>query len=402
MKPIPFLLAVCLTGLSPVTPLFSQSGKLPTDHAQTIKPATIKVLLQDRQDRLLLEVKGRYQLYSPSDNLLLSSGFLAKRDFISHQENGMVWGDLLPGIFQMRIVPADSQTAILINGKQYKGCVEIYDIDGKLRVINEVDIENYLRSSLSSQFTEDLEKEALNAVAIVARTHAYYLVQRSPNAPWHITAEEAQYDGYGVTLQNVALEESISETRHAILKYENQPFASTWSENSAGKTASFSSVFRKNPHTPKGVSLPALEAQRERFVWSFQINKQELAKIAQLPKVSQLSLFSEKGSGKVYAMSIGDGSTNKTISFFDLQKAIGPQKLKSNDFTLQVQDNQIIFKGYGIGNGVGLCLYSARMMAQQGLDAKKILANFFPETQMEKLRNYQDSPQSFEKQESIR
>ncbi|MBS0628342.1 MAG: hypothetical protein JSS09_09035 [Verrucomicrobia bacterium] len=98
-----------------------------------------------------------------------------------------------------------------------------------------------------------------------------------------------------------------------------------------------------------------------------------------------MSAFSEKGSGKVYAVKINDGNDVKTLDFFDLQEALGKTKLKSNDFTIEVLDNVVRFKGYGQGNGVGLCLHSATLMAKQGLDAKTILSKFFEEASLEKM-----------------
>ncbi len=390
IKYIPIVLSACLASLAPTTPVFSQVGHLPVDPIQSTKPETLKVLLCQNTEKVLLEVKGSYALYHPTTNVLLSNGVFPKRGRLAHTENGMVWGDLLPGVFQMRIVPSGSEAAIFINGKQYKGCIEIYDIEGKLRIINEVDIESYLKSTLTAESFQNFDMEALCSIAIVARTQAYHLADQARSAPWHITAEEAHYDGYGITLQNIDLEEAINRTRHAILTYKQQSFPTTWTENCAGKTASFSSVFRKNTPTPKGISLSSLESQKERFAWSFQIRKEELAELAHLPSVSTFSLYSEKNSGKIYAIRLGNGTSTQTISFFDLQKALGAHRLKSNDFSVHVHGDLVQFKGYGAGSGVGLCLHSAQIMAKQGLDAPKILSQFYPETQIEKIRNQKE------------
>ena len=391
MKPIFLVLTATLTALSMTSPLLSKAEEIPTDHSQATKPATIKVLLHERKDSLLLEVTGAYKIFCPHTNVLLSSGVSAKRDVIRPGEDGISWKELLPGIYAMRLVPANSQTTFLVNGIQYKGCLELYDLGGSLRALNEVDVENYLKSSLAIKFGDITEKEVLNSLAIVARTDAYYRIQKESLSPWHVTAEESDYAGFAVTLQNIPLEQAIGETRHAILTYHNQPFAASWTENSAGKTASFSSVFRKNTPSPKGVTIPGMESERLRSGWSFHVDKEELAKVVHLAAISSMSVFSEKESGKVYAIKVGSEEKAKTLDFFTLQNALGKSKLKSNDFTIEVLDNSVKFKGYGQGNGVGLCLYSATLMAKQGLDAKRILAEFFADTQLEKLRTLPDA-----------
>ena len=83
---------------------------------------------------------------------------------------------MFPGIFQIRLVPADAQSTILVDGIEYRGCVEVYDFKGKLYVVNEVDIERYLKSIMTSQFINEIDEEVMDAVAITARTNAYFLV----------------------------------------------------------------------------------------------------------------------------------------------------------------------------------------------------------------------------------
>ena len=85
-------------------------------------------------------------------------------------------------------------------------------------------------------------------------------------------------------------------------------------------------------------------------------------------------------------MKVSDGNNIQDVDFFTLQTALGENKLKSNDFTIDVKGDTVTFKGYGVGSGTGLCLYSANLMAKQGQDAARILATFFPDTKLEKLR----------------
>lgn len=388
MKPISLLFAVAALF---ATPLFSKVSEIPTDQMQKVKPATLKVLLKERQDKILLEVKGPYKVFCPHTNVLISSSTRAKRTTLRPQTAGLFWGDSFPGFFGVRIVPSNNLTTILVNGIQYKGCLEVYDVGGQLRVINEVDVENYLSSCLATQFSHIKEPEVLNALAIVARTNAYYKIQAAPKAPWHVTASEEGYQGYGATAQYLPLEAAIQETHHAILTYQEKPFAACWNENSGGKTASFSSIYRQNVEAPKGTSIDGMESERLKSCWSFQISKQELANLAHLAKVANISVFSEKESGKVYAVKVADGTSTKTMDFFALQNAIGKSKLKSNDFTMEVLDQSVRFKGFGIGNGVGLCVYTAQLMAKQGLDAKRILSQFFADTKLEKVKTLPSS-----------
>ncbi|MBM3207094.1 MAG: SpoIID/LytB domain-containing protein [Chlamydiae bacterium] len=377
-----------LIAVSPfISTTSAYSYEIPTDVSLKAKPATVRVLLSEQQHSVILEAKGKYQVCNPLNNFVLFNGSYSKKAKVTAESSGFRWGDPIPGTFQMRIVPMDSETTILVNGIQYRGCIELYGENGMITVVNEVDVESYLRSTLCNKFRQETNQEVLNAVAIVARTNTYHLLNKKRGSEFfHVKAQDVSYRGHGATMQNATLENAISNTRHAILTLNQKPFAATWNENSAGKTADYSSIFRINTPCPNGVEVPLAESERQKLGWSFSATKEQLANIAHIAKISKISLFSEKNSGKVYAIKISDGSNSQDVDFFSLQKALGENKLKSNDFSVEVKGDIITFKGYGQGCGTGLCLYSASMMAQHGQDASKILSTFFPGTKVQKVR----------------
>ena len=378
------LLACSLSTAAMITtPLLSSAIKMPTDISQQSKPATMKVLIGTQQESILLEVKGRHLIYDPLTDLEIGSGSFTKRAAVTPTPDGIKWKEIFPGTSQIRIVPGDSQSTILVNGIEYKGCIELYDVDGKLNIINEVDIERYLKSTLTFQFPQDLDEEVLDALAIIARTNAYFLVQNKPHPYYHISADEIGYQGHALTLQNIALDKAINRTRHVILTYQDQPFAATWTQNSAGKTADYVAIFRKNLLAPKGVKAPIAAHERMNHAWSFAIDKQDLSKIVGANTITQVDLYQDQESEKVYGLRIKNHDSTYDIDYFKLQKTLGANRLRSNDFTVKLNKNNVIFTGFGEGHGVGLCLLSAIAMAEQGASTQKILATFFPDCKLD-------------------
>lgn len=369
-----------------------QARELPTDVSQKNKPATLKILLGKDKEKALLEVKGRYHLYNPADGVLIDTGILGKRAPIHFTPQGLEWADILPiGTLQIRFVPGDSQSTFLVDGIQYRGCIEVYVVNGKIDIINEVDIESYLKATLAPLFVTEKNQELLDAIAITARTHAYYLLSRNLHAYWHLEASEVNYQGQALAHQNQLLDRAIDTTRHMVMTYKSSPFAATWTKDSAGKTAPFSVVFRKEALAPQGVQSPIALRDREKRQWNLTLTKEQLSKIAETKNVSGVDLFLDQNSGKVYALRIHDGMGSKDVDFLTLQKAVGAQKLRSNDFTINLKRENIIFSGYGEGHGVGLCLYSARFMADNGEKATSILNTFFPQTKLEHLRTVSEA-----------
>ena len=357
-------------------------AEIPTDYSQQKKPATIKVLITDKAEKALLEVKGRYHIFDPQTSLPITSSAFGKKSVVHVQGKGIEWGEPFPHIHQMRIVPANAECSILINGIEYRGCMEIYNLDGAISIINEIDIENFLKSTLTIKLPSIQEAHVLEALAIVARTHAYYLALRNANMQWHVGAKEADYLGYGVTLQRLSLDRAIEKTKHLILTYNNQPFAATWTENSAGRTSTYATIFRKQAITPRGVATPIAARDRTSHRWTVSMPKRNFSELLGLSKISSITPYLDPQSKKTYGLRVSDGLLTQDIDFFSLQKKLGANYLLSNCFDIQMKGDQVIFTGFGRGHGVGLCLYSAMQMAHKGSSTAAILYHFFPNTQI--------------------
>jgi len=352
--------------------------------AEPMSPRNIQVLLEKDASEVLLEVKGPYYIFNPQNGARIASGLLGKRFMIRELENGLKWGEEFPGIHQIYIKPRSEETAIFINGIQYGGAVAVYGVAGHVNVVNDLDIEDYVRAVLSTQ-TGSLEPEALSALAILTRTDAYFHSTRSDQSFWHVAAGDVGYQGCALAVPDSLVEKAINSTKHLILVHptagKNVPFAATWTEHSAGKTAAYQALFRKEGLTPDhGVAAPHAALARQESKWTYTMSKRELASLLDLKNVQSMELFVDQPSGKVYGARVKSSEGSEDVDFFTLQNAVGKKHLLSSDFTVTMKDDQVLFSGYGRGHGAGLCLYSANALAQNGEHAVKILNKFFPET----------------------
>lgn len=370
------LTAICVSAAAPQA----------TDFSQKSKPATVKVLLHRQASETLLEAKGRYEIYYPLDETKISSGINSKRHSITVGEYGLKWGEDFKGIHQLRFVPVDSQSSLLVNGIQYRGCIEVWSNDGKLNIINEVGVEPYLKSILSVAFPTPLHDEVMSALAIVARTNAYFIGSRNKQSAWHVIASDVGYQGASF-LPKKHIDRAVDTTYHLILTYNDTPFAATWTQNSAGKTVDFAAVFRKALSTPPGVTAPIAAKDRQQNKWTYALPKSSLAQATDLPQVTGVDLYLTPQAEKVYAVKVTGETQVKDFDFTTFQRIVGTQKLRSNDFTVVTKGDEIIFTGFGEGPGVGLCIYSAKAQAEKGEKAPQILEAFFPQTKLEKVKS---------------
>lgn len=184
---------------------------------EEIKPPSIKVLIARDVDGALLEVKGPYNIYDPYKNERLGTRFVGKSHLIEPLLSGLKWGEEFPGTYQIVIVPDSPDITTVVNGIEYRGLIFVYDVGGNISIVNEVDIEDFITSTLSVKFTKSLAKEAMAAAAIAERTSAYHHALTSTNPYWHVDANKAEYMGIGVTHRGFGVEQAVGETRYMVM-----------------------------------------------------------------------------------------------------------------------------------------------------------------------------------------
>jgi stage II sporulation protein D len=371
------------------SPLFADASASLHHISEPTSPRNIQVLLQKDVTEALLEVKGPYTLFDPRTGDKIASGLLGKRFLVRSLDTGLKWGEEFVGIYQFYIQPKEAATTILVNGIEYPGSVAVFGVGNRIHIVNDLDIELFVKASLAQSFHAPLEYEVMSSLAIVARTNAYFAATKASDSFWHLTAAEAGYQGSALVVPDSLLDKAVDSTRHLILVHpdhgQSVPFAATWTENSAGKTASYNSLFRKEAFAPAGVEAPHAALFRQDSKWTYTLSKRAFAHAIGVPQVDAVELFVDAPSSKVYALRIKDREEAHDVEFLALQKALGEKHIRSSDFTVSLKDDQVQFTGYGKGPGVGLCLYSASQLAQNGENAVKILAKFFPDTYLMNL-----------------
>ena len=221
MKKICFLAALYVSFSTLFAAGLSTGGERPL-------PPSIKVLIVNNTPGILLEVRGKYKIFDPHTMEHLSTRFVGKRKYLQALSNGLKWGEEFPGIFQLLLVPDDPRTTTLVDGVPYEGRLIIYDVAGKIAIVNEVEIEKYLDSLLSSEKTESLPGEALGALVIANRTQAYYQANHPKTPYWAIDGTKTGYKGYGK--QNPNVEKALQTTKYLVLTEGDQTFNARWED----------------------------------------------------------------------------------------------------------------------------------------------------------------------------
>ncbi len=362
---------------------------------EAVKPVCVKVLIAENINGALLDVPGSYKVLNPENQKILSSGFRGKRYYLQTNKAGLKWGEGYPGIHQIKVVSTGPDLTILVDGIQYKGNIEVYDINSKIQIVNEVDVEDYLRSVLSLEFATDKHEPAVyDALAIAMRTHIYNTVAHSFNPYWDLQAKDVQYFGEGQTKINEAIERAVLSTKGMIMTYKELPFSTAWTEHCGGKTANYEAIFRKKGEGPDGVLVGYAQKERSDSKWKCTLGNSHLARMLNLEKIESVDIYKDPVSKKVYAIRFNDKKQFNEMTVFEFQKMLGPSRILSTEFTITLVKDDLLLEGFGRGPGVGICLFTADQMAKNGATMPQILAEFYPSTHIVKLSRM---PESFKK-----
>ncbi|MEL7432103.1 MAG: SpoIID/LytB domain-containing protein [Chlamydiota bacterium] len=370
--------------------IFFMAGSLLAENTLPSKQAeSVKILIQQGAKEALLEAKGPYYIFNPKDHSRITSGLLGKRFLVHATEKGIKWGETFLDIHQISLVPRSESCSLLVNGVQYDGSLSIYAKEDRIHIVNEVLIEDYVNAVLAKEFLYPIDTEVLSAVAILARTSAHYYA-KNPQSLWHLDAQEIDYVGSFLRTPGSFIDKVIKSTKGLILVHDvngkKEAFPATWTEHSGGKTAAFSAIFRKEALCPSiSASAPYALNDRKDSNWIFSIDKGALAKKCGMQDIENIELFIDHESKKSYAVRLVGKQEQKDLNFFAFQKLLGKDCIQSNDFTIESTHQELIFDGYGKGHGVGLCLYSAGLMAEKGDNALQILTKFYEGTSLYNL-----------------
>ncbi|MEK8131522.1 SpoIID/LytB domain-containing protein [Paenibacillus filicis] len=150
-------------------------------------------------------------------------------------------------------------------GRSYRGGIEVTALSGKLAVINEVSMDQYLYGVLGSEIGSSWPMEALKAQAVAART--YVKKQGLKYEIAHVSDTTMDQVYKGVEAEFPAAVQAIDATRGEVLTYKGALIEPLFFSNAGGITADSSEVWG-NP-VPYLVSVPSPDegAQAGKKLW---------------------------------------------------------------------------------------------------------------------------------------
>lgn len=310
----------------------------------------------------------------------------------------------------------------------YPGHMEITEESDGLLLLNEVDLEEYLKRVTPSEMPPTYELEALKAQAVCARTYAWRQIQGNAYSTYGAHVDDStNFQVYNNTLTFDSTDTAVNETFGQLLEYNGDPIEAFYYSTSDGHGTDGSVWGADASNTPylravtinnkakkldltsneafesfiKDENTDAYDSDFPMFRWNTKTTSTILdEKIGGVGRITGLTITSRGAGGYAKTLKVVGTEGSKTFSGQSRIRSIlgnvslvynrkdgftstGWDTLPSgfiyieNNGTDENQVTTFTIYGGGFGHGVGMSQNGAQGMAKQGKTCQEILKFFY-------------------------
>lgn len=256
-------------------------------------------------------------------------------------------------------------------------------------VINQADLEEYVKGVVPAEVNSSWHPEMLKAQAVAARTYALYQQMLSASREYDVVATVQDQVYKGKNGVDGAVSRAVDETRGLVLTYQNAPIYAAFSSTAAGLTEDAVNVWSKDYPYLKGVECPFdLDSPYYHWTASFRLDKLEQSLRQQgfaVGAIASIEPLSFSRGGRVAKLRVVHSEGELILRGEDLRKAVGYSIVPSTQFTIDAVGQDIVLSGYGAGHAVGMCQWGAKELAELGYPFPTILAYYYPGTELQDM-----------------
>ena len=284
--------------------------------------------------------------------------------------------------------------SVIENNYDYKQYQTVKLLHTKDNSIEEINLDEYLYGVVSAEMPASFNEEALKAQAVVARTYTIYKIKNNNNkhgeaqicddsaccqawiskedrmAKWPENEREQNWNN---------ILNAVNSTQGKIITYNNEPIDAFFHSNSGGKTEIPINVWGGSGFPYLQVVETSGEENYSQYSSEVTISKEDLTNKMK-EKYSDfeidyndancISILEYTESGRVRTIKIG----NKNLSGVEARSIFN---LKSANFEVTIDGDNIKFTVKGYGHGIGMSQTGADSMANNGSNYEDIIHHFY-------------------------
>ncbi len=333
---------------------------------------TVTVRAPSGHDRIL-DWRGELTLKPREGGLRLADTRLQTETRLIPQKGGRirVGADLHSGALILRLDPGQTVT-----------------------IVEELEIEDYLEGVLPHEMDPGWPLEALKAQAVVARTFTYANMGKFRKDGFDLTADTRSQVFKGLSGVNENVRSAVRQTRGEVLGYDGKLLRVYYHACCGGSTTDAGAAWNAEggsiPRPLRGVRDPWCRLSPH-MKWSAYFTWADLtAAVSERSMLSNaitgLKIGARDAAGFVRTFLIRSGRESSEVRAAELRGALGAGEMKSVHIrSLSARRKGVEFFGSGLGHGVGLCQWGARLQAEKGRSYQKILRFYFPDSVLSEI-----------------
>lgn len=309
-----------------------------------------------------------------------------------------------------------------------------------ISLVNELDLETYLKAVVSSEMNPDAPFEFIKAHAVIARSWALGKIigihrndckgkvkgkdlvidwaDTESHHGFHVCSDDHCQRYQGTDYITSVVEKAVAETEGMYLAdSENLPIDARFSKCCGGRTELFENCWEPVAHpyltsvadnggadgepdfcdTADGEVLRQVLNSYDRetpdfYRWEVSYTPAELSELLRrktgidFGTVEALEAVERGPSGRVVRLRVAGSKRSAVIGKeLEIRRALSDSHLYSSAFEASMENGRWVLRGRGWGHGVGLCQIGAAVMGAKGYDYRQILAHYFPNATLEKI-----------------
>ena len=319
----------------------------------------------------------------------------------------------------------------------FNGTLRLIVESDQITAINEIPVERYLASVISSEMSATSSLELLKAHAVISRSWLLAQIDkrrrqsegannffsftkkddelirwydREDHSSFDVCADDHCQRYQGIThAKNPTVDEAVKETRGQVLAYGNEICDARFSKCCGGRTEEFQYCWEDTPkpylvsvedpycntHDSKILSQVLQDYDQETpdfYNWTVTYTREQLTELVNrklkmdLGDIVDLVPLERGRSGRIWKLRIVGSKRSFTIGKeLEIRRTLSETHLYSSAFQVVKTTDGFRLDGKGWGHGVGLCQIGAAVMGEQGHTYDEILLFYYRNATIKKL-----------------
>lgn len=230
MRKILFLIFLILFFVNPAHAI--KIGLQTDVNAVGVAVSTDGVMINARTNRMVTELKGMkgYLIVPRSNNRMLIKSKNGTQDIDTDRI----------------VIKPTSAGFVCAKRRWYRGILIIQARNNALTVINDIDLENYLKGVIPAEMPSNWDVEAHKAQAIAARSYALANLGKHADKGYDLndTPQDQAYGGASAEKKSTTY--AVKETEGIVLTYDQKIISAYYTSSAGGQTKNSNAVWGKN------------------------------------------------------------------------------------------------------------------------------------------------------------